>query len=152
MKKLLSVLLSVSLLLSVFPLSNLWAKGEEVADGAAHEHGYEYECDAVCDECLHVRQVTHDMQEESCAVCGVAMGTCGDEIWWCVQDKVLILTGVGEMYHYDFWSNQVPWQSYQKDIVKIVVGEGITSLGTNAFCDCIQVTQVELPTTLKKCG
>ncbi len=78
-----------------------------------------------------------------------ADGYCGDTITWSIEEDVLTLSGSGEMWHYDFRSNEVPWDGYQTIITKVVVEEGITTLGTNAFCDFTELTAVELPTTLK---
>ncbi len=79
-------------------------------------------------------------------------GTCGDDITYTITDNVLTLSGTGDMYHYDFWSHTVPWDAKKGTITKVVVEEGITSLGTNAFCDFVSLTEVELPTTLKTMG
>lgn len=90
-------------------------------------------------------------------------GTCGDwgdNIKWVLDDDgTLTFTGSGAMndfrYDYDL-ENKVssPWHEFgiHKDIKKIVVGEGITSIGDYAFYDCENVTQVTLPSTLTHLG
>lgn len=81
-----------------------------------------------------------------------ATNQCGDNITYTIEDGVLTLSGSGDMWHYDFWSNTVPWDSEKGKITKVVVEEGITSLGTNAFCDFVMLTEVELPSTIQRMG
>ena len=150
MKRLVSILLSITMLLSTFPFGIVSASEMQTTpDPSTHEHTYEFDCDAVCNECLFVRDVIHTLDDSTCTVCNVEVDTCGDNISWFIQDNVLILTGTGDMYHYDIW--YLPyWSEQQTKFTKVVVGEGITSLGTNAFCECANITDVELPSTLNK--
>lgn len=97
------------------------------------------------------------------------MGTCGDHVVWYVSDKTLYLVGYGEMddrvmsvdgelvggrleiyltLDPEYWvSDQV---DYQDIITKVVVTEGMTELGGNAFDSFSQLTEVELPDSLTK--
>jgi len=115
------------------------------------EHLYTSACDAVCSVCKSVREVRHTLNDwyDHCTVCDTDIGTCGDDIYWFIHDNTLILSGSGEMYHYDFWDDTVPWSNDIASIHKVWVSEGITSLGTNAFCDFVNLTEAELPSTLK---
>lgn len=43
-------------------------------------------------------------------------------------------------------------EEYVKDVKKIIVGEGITSVGNNNFASCVNATEVQLPSTLTSIG
>ena len=64
------------------------------------------------------------------------------------SDGVLTISGNGDMY--DFVArNLTPWYKYKDDIKKIIIGEGITSIGNRAFGFYEYCTEVSLPSTLK---
>ena len=96
------------------------------------------------------------------AFASTGSGTCGDNgdnISWELDDSgTLTLTGSGAMRDYAYSSgggdDVSPWREFEmgNDIKKIVVGDGITSIGSYAFCDCGEVTEVSLPAGLKKIG
>lgn len=62
--------------------------------------------------------------------------------------KTLTISGKGAMG--DFNWDKSPF--YQANIKKLVIGEGITSVGSNAFTDCDRLTSVTLPKSLKTIG
>lgn len=63
-------------------------------------------------------------------------GTCGDNLTWTFDDSTGTLTISGEGDMYDYTSSNRPWQDYVKKIKKIVMNEGITSIGDYAFYKC----------------
>lgn len=76
----------------------------------------------------------------------IKTGICGDNAEWNFNTGtgVLNITGSGAMYHRpDF---------HELDIKKIVIGEGITSVGNDAFIYQSDITEVGLPSTLKEIG
>ncbi|MBP5615743.1 MAG: hypothetical protein J6X42_04250 [Alphaproteobacteria bacterium] len=69
---------------------------------------------------------------------------CGDDCHWTISDDgTLSITGTGDTYNYgpdDSIESQdlipqtyKPWHAYREQIKNIVVGDGITSLGTRLF-------------------
>ena len=81
----------------------------------------------------------------------VAHGQAGDGITWVLyNDGLLKLTGTGEMYDYSYAKS--PWYPHRASIRRIEVGEGITSLGKDAFSACSKVTEAALPDTLTRIG
>ncbi len=89
-------------------------------------------------------------------------GFCGDRLVWQYNSDtgVLTISGTGDMYDFsedtdpDF-ANYVPnypWRAVAPQIQKVVVKDGCTSLGENAFYNCISLTQVELPQSVQKIG
>lgn len=80
-------------------------------------------------------------------------GKCGDNIRWvCEGSKengyTLTLSGSGEMYNYD-WN--APWGKIS-DIERVVVGNGITSIGNDAFKYQTGIYSVSLPQGLHIIG
>ena len=79
-------------------------------------------------------------------------GICGESATWSFTDGVLTISGTGAMTDYAN-ANDAPWSEYlAKDITSIVVEEGITSIGTNAFRGSSVATSVGLPSTVTSIG
>ena len=77
----------------------------------------------------------------------VDSGTCGTNISWVLDDQsVLTVSGNGAVEPDS--SNSYPWNSYKDEIEKVVIEEGITSLGYHAFSGCSALTEIEFPSTL----
>ena len=73
----------------------------------------------------------------------LASGTCGDNLSWTLSsDGILTIAGTGTMATYRGETN-IPWYAYRSMVTKVVIGEGVTKLTTNAFCGCNNLTEVE---------
>ena len=82
----------------------------------------------------------------------IASGTFGanDSLSWALDENgVLTISGVGAMPDYTNWT---PWQSYSADITKIVIKDGITHVGSNAFFDMDAVTEVVIADSVATIG
>ncbi len=65
--------------------------------------------------------------------------------------KTLTITGTGATKDYGVTTtNKVPWYDYKTEITKVIIGEGIETIGKANFYGCTSLTSVSLPTTLKK--
>lgn len=84
----------------------------------------------------------------------VASGECGEDLTWIYDSTgVLSISGVGDMDDYESY-NSAPWHDYIRksyesgttSATKVVINEGVTSIGSYAFsyCEC----PIELPSTL----
>lgn len=80
----------------------------------------------------------------SCTVKVRSANICGDDLEWGLTDGVLTISGSGDMYDYDY---EPPWSQYNDEITKIVVEEGITGIGRNAFAGTA-AEDVDLPDSL----
>ena len=81
-----------------------------------------------------------------------ATGQCGQNLTWRYDPETGVLTieGEGNMWDYDSLK-LMPWFQYAGNIKKIVLSNGVTSIGKNAFA-CCAVEEVEFPETLKTIG
>ena len=62
-----------------------------------------------------------------------ASGICGENLRWTLDDSgVLIISGTGDMTDWDYFA-QTPFYSNKSKIKKVVIEEGITSIGDSAF-------------------
>ena len=78
-------------------------------------------------------------------------GTCGaqgDNLTWSLScDGTLTISGTGAMVHY--WAYEdIPWWNYRGSIQRIVIEDGVTTIGNHAFVHCSNLTSVSLPNTL----
>ena len=70
---------------------------------------------------------------------------------WSLQDGTLVISAQGAMQDYDS-AAQTPWFKDRAEIRKIVVQQGVTTIGDYAFYGCENVTSVTLPDTVTQIG
>lgn len=100
---------------------------------------------------------------------GEMSGNCGAEgnesnVTWALtknEDEstyTLTISGSGAMADYGRYinggNNFAPWanETYAEAITKVVIGEGVTTIGTYAFSSMTAITEVSLPSTLTSIG
>ena len=80
----------------------------------------------------------------------VDSGTCGDSLTWTLDsDGLLTISGTGAMTDYPSY-NAAPWLG--NTITKVVVGEGVTTIGSYAFYNCDGVTSADIAGTVTSIG
>ena len=81
----------------------------------------------------------------------LAQGSCGTNVTWkFTADGTLTIGGTGEMA--DFSDKNAPWYCLKDDISKVVVENGVTSIGAGAFVECSYLDSVTLPDSLQSIG
>lgn len=76
----------------------------------------------------------------------------GSVTWsYDADTTTLTISGKGAMADYAS-ASKTPWYSYRKTATKIVVENGVTSVGAHAFYALTRLTSVTLPDTLKTMG
>ena len=76
---------------------------------------------------------------------------CGENATWSLDEYgVLTISGTGDMY--DFASRiyyEAPWNEFRSSIKKVVIEEGITNIGQNAFQDCYSATDLHIASSVE---
>ena len=82
----------------------------------------------------------------------VDSGTYGEKIRWQLDSNgTLVVRGKGDMEDVGPFKH-TPWVDERDLIKKVVIGEGITRVGDQNFLECVNLTSVTLPDTLKTIG
>ena len=98
--------------------------------------------------------------DDICTDCGVKKGGeeeggwdeaeegIGEGLSWSFKKGVLTISGNGAMI--DF-TNGTPWDVYAADIKSVVIAEGVTAIGANAFYQS-EMTEVSIPNSVTAIG
>ncbi len=83
----------------------------------------------------------------------IITGTCGDNLSWSLNKNtgVLTISGTGEMTNYSF-NNKAPWYVYITSIKLVNIGNGVTTIGDNAFYGCRSLISVIIPDNVIRIG
>lgn len=76
---------------------------------------------------------------------------CGDNMTWSYSNGVLTISGSEDMYDYSEY-DEVPWIQYLEGIKKVIIEDGVTSIGKSAFSKCINLTDVSIPDSVTRIG
>ena len=74
-----------------------------------------------------------------------ASGAVSETITWTLYDDgKLEIEGTGKMPSYEYTTTPVPWKDYKEKIIKISIGNGVTSIGDKAFMACGNLKSAEI--------
>ena len=91
---------------------------------------------------------------------GETSGTCGENLTWTYDQasKTLTISGTGDMYSYNMTAGTgvtslmiAPWiadESIKNNLEKVIIQDGVTSVGQCAFYKCTALKEVSLPDSL----
>ncbi|MDE6670860.1 MAG: leucine-rich repeat protein [Ruminococcus sp.] len=91
----------------------------------------------------------------------VKSGTCGENVTWVLDDKgILTISGTGDMEDYGYHYNDdgymdysiTSWSSEEKSIRKVIIEDGVTSIGSYAFAGELEIIEIEIPESVKTIG
>ena len=79
---------------------------------------------------------------------GASSGKTGDCTYTLDDDGTLTISGSGAMKNYDYDST-LPWR---KNITSVIINDGVTSIGSDAFWECSRLTSVTIPDSVTSIG
>ena len=92
--------------------------------------------------------------------CGIAAadgsGTCGadgENVVWTLDDGgTLTISGTGAMYDYANSGSRPPWRWNSNEIYNVVIEDGVTHIGSDAFWFCNNFEFIEIPASVTSIG
>ena len=75
-------------------------------------------------------------------------GQCGKNLYWVydTNKSTLTITGSGDMY------NERPWGLFVDDLTEVVLPEGLTHIGDDAFTNCNNLKAITIPASVTSIG
>lgn len=102
--------------------------------------------EAVETETLEETQNSEEAETDTVFVESEQLGNVypGDGLTWTLSDDgVLTISGEGAMT--DYFIEDPPWHDVRWSIKSVVIEEGVTSVGSRAFLECVYLKSVTLP-------
>lgn len=173
-KRIISLLMALLMLTSLLPTA-VWAEGDtpEQAAAAATDSGtveQEQEQEPAAPETPETPvepeqpaepeqsaelEADAEPEDNGIALYSAASGSCGKKVTYTLSDDgVLTILGTGAMTNFTYTDNDEsnrPWHSERESIRKVVIEEGVTSIGNFAFSFC-NVQEVTIPSTVTSIG
>ena len=170
-KRIISLFMALLMLTSLLPTA-VWAEGEApeqtaaavMDDGGAEQEPVETpetpETPVEPEQPAEPEQSAEpeadaEPEDNGIALYSAASGSCGKKVTYTLSDDgVLTISGTGAMTNFTYTDNDEsnrPWHSERESIRKVVIEEGVTSIGNFAFSFC-NVQEVTIPSTVTSIG
>ncbi len=79
-------------------------------------------------------------------------GFCGDNVTYVLYaDGELVISGNGDMQNFN-WYSDAPWYSKASKIIRVTIGNKVTSIGNCAFGDCSNLINITIGSSVKSIG
>ena len=76
----------------------------------------------------------------------------GNLTWKLYEDGTLTISGTGAMKDYDYYNNPSPASQKKDSVKKVVIEDGVTSIGDSAFSYCSSLTNITIPDSVTSIG
>ncbi|MBQ3692613.1 MAG: leucine-rich repeat domain-containing protein, partial [Clostridia bacterium] len=87
------------------------------------------------------------------AASAASSGNCGQRVTWNLYNNgTLVISGTGQMYNWNWNYGTAPWHNSASDIKKVVINDGVTSIGDFAFEQCRNLTDITIPDSVTSIG
>lgn len=173
-KKVLALIVCATLALSPLPAyaktstaNNLDSKTSSSAIGKAAQLGAASSVESATKAEKYSQAKIEGLKEEADSGISLhsdatASGTCGANATWELKDGVLTISGTGAIDQYitiTDWNtgevlqdDKVPWYDYRSQVAEVVIGDGITEIAQNNFCNMKNLKKVVIGNGVKKIG
>ena len=123
---------------------------EQDAEGSEIDGRFIKSNDDAEDANEYVEETIEEDEKREAAEAVIAKGTCGNSLTWELDSEgILIISGSGKMKDYTA-NNKNPWAS--RSVKKVIINEGVTSIGNRAFYNCKTISAVEIPVSITTIG
>ncbi len=84
----------------------------------------------------------------------MASGFCGESLMWWLENGTLTISGTGAMKNYVLVINgaDTPWWDFHNEIKKVIIHDGVTSIGDSAFAGGESLTEIKIPDSVTSIG
>ncbi len=95
-----------------------------------------------------------DMIETQAVGDVVESGSCGENLTYeLTEDGTLTISGLGAMDDYMYFRSDTDSPFAKKDAIKkVIIKEGVTSIGNGTFEKCGELTEIHIPNSVKSIG
>jgi len=76
-------------------------------------------------------------------------GACGENVQWTLSGGILTVSGTGPMDNYSK-NSPAPWYDLRQQIRSVIIASGVTTVGSQAFYDCQNLTAVSMADSVTK--
>ncbi len=99
--------------------------------------------------CTYTGAYAAGWKDQALLLDNLPSGTFGNLKWNINKDLILTISGSGKMTSN---SSEAPWRKYSKGIEKIVIEQGATTIGNNAFSDFSHLRNIVVPDSITDIG